>query len=139
MLSGAGRRSAKLALIALMFLSAMMIWLGSPVIWLWIGSHVTSSQAPGFGPYMLVGTGILVSTGTLAYLLARLNRAYEQVAGEVTTVRVRLPWLRSLRDERSPGGTRLTVLDFILVLTVLTAIVSCTVWFLFFAGSPLPA
>jgi hypothetical protein len=138
MLSGAGKTSAKAGLIALMFLSAMMIWLGSPVIWLWIGSQVTTSQAPGFGPYMLVGGGILATTVALAYLLARLNRAYEEVAGERTTVRVRLPWLRSLRDERNPG-TRLTVLDFILVLTALTAILGFTAWFLFFAGSPLPS
>jgi hypothetical protein len=137
MLSATGKKSAQLGLIVLMFLSAMMIWLGSPIIWLWIGSQVTSSQAPGFGPYMLVGTGILVSTGLLAYALARLNRAYEQVVGEARTVRVRLPWLRSLRDERSPA-TRLTVLDFILVLTALTAIVTFAAWFLFFAGSSLP-
>jgi hypothetical protein len=137
MLSATGKKSAQLGLIVLMFLSAMMIWLGSPIIWLWIGSQVTSSQAPGFGPYMLVGTGILVSTGLLAYALARLNRAYEQVVGEARTVRVRLPWLRSLRDERSPA-TRLTVLDFILVLTALTAIATFAAWFLLFAGSSLP-
>jgi hypothetical protein len=138
MLSAASRKSAKLGLIVLMVLSAMMIWLGSPVIWLWIGSHVTESQAPGFGPYMLVGGGILASTVALAFLLARLNRAYEEVAGEQQTVRVRLPWLRSLRDERNPG-TRLTVLDFILVATALSAILALGAWFLLFAGSPLPS
>jgi hypothetical protein len=138
MLSGMSRKSAKAGLILLMFLGAMMIWLGSPMLWLWIGSHVTSSQAPGFGPYFLVGTGILASTVALAYLLARLNRAYEHVAGETTTVRLRLPWLRSLRDERA-SAARLTVLDFILVLTALTAIGTFVVWGLFFAGSPLPS
>ncbi len=138
MLAATGKKSAQIGLIVLMFLSAMMIWLGSPVIWLWIGSQVTSSQAPGFGPYMLVGGGIIASTGLLAYTLARLNRAYEELVGEARTVRVRLPWLRSLRDERSPG-TRLTVLDFILVLTALTAIVAFAAWFFFFSGSPLPS
>jgi hypothetical protein len=138
MLSGAGKNSAKFGLIVLMFLSAMMIWLGSPAIWLWIGSQVTSSQSPGMGPYFLVGVGILASTVALAFLLARLNRAYEEVAGQRTTVRVRLPWLRSLRDERNPG-THLTVLDFILVLTAVTAILTFAVWFLFAAGSPLPS
>jgi hypothetical protein len=137
MLSATGKKSAQLGLIVLMFVSAMMIWLGSPVIWLWIGSQVTTSQAPGFGPYMLVGTGIVVSTVLLAYLLARLNRAYEEVVGEARTVRVRLPWLRSLRDERAPA-TRLTVLDFILVLTAITAVLAFAAWFLFFAGSSLP-
>ncbi len=127
----------KAGIAMLMILGALMLWLGNPVIWLWIGSQVTSSQAPGFGPYMLVGTGILASTVAVSMLLARLSRAYERVSGRAATVRVRLPWLRSLRDERS-HGTEVTVLDLILVSTALTAILVLVVWFALFAGSPLP-
>jgi hypothetical protein len=129
-------KSAKAGLIALMVLGALMLWVGSPVIWLWIGSQVSSSQQAGFGPYMLVGTGILVSTILVALFLARINRLYEQVSGQETTVTVRLPWLRSLRDERNPV-TRITVLDLILVTTAVTAIVAAVVWFFLFAGSPI--
>jgi hypothetical protein len=86
---------------------------------------------------MLVGVGILVSTVIVALFLARVNRAYEAVTGRRTTVRLRLPWLRSLRDERSPGR-EMTVLDFILVATAVLAVVGLGVWFLFLAGSPLP-
>jgi hypothetical protein len=138
MLTGAPRKSAKLGLIALMILSALMLWLGNPVIWLWIGSQVTTSQQGSFGPYMLVAVGILVSTIAVAVMIARLNRLYERVSGEATTVRVRLPWLRSLRDERAPD-TRITVLDLILVSTAVAGIVAFVVWLLFFAGSSLPS
>lgn len=137
MLTASSRPLTRLGLIVLMVLGALMLWIGNPVIWLWIGSQVTSSQQAGFGPYMLVGTGILVSTILVALALARLDRQYKDVIGYASTVRVRLPWLRSLRDD--PQGSReLTVLDFILVTTALSAIIAALVWFLLFAGSPLP-
>jgi hypothetical protein len=138
MLTGASRKSAKVGLITLMILSALMLWLGNPVIWLWIGSQVTTSQQGSFGPYVLVAVGILVSTIAVAIVIARLNRLYEQVSGEATTVRVRLPWLRSLRDQRTPD-TRVTVLDLILVSTAVAGVAAFVVWLLFFAGSSLPS
>jgi hypothetical protein len=138
MLTGASRKSAKVGLITLMILSALMLWLGNPVIWLWIGSQVTTSQQGSFGPYVLVAVGILVSTIAVAIVIARLNRLYEQVSGEAATVRVRLPWLRSLRDERAPD-TRITVLDLILVSTAVAGVAAFVVWLLFFAGSSLPS
>jgi hypothetical protein len=129
-------KSAKAGLIALMVLGALMLWIGSPVIWLWIGSQVTDSPQAGFGPYMLVGTGILVSTILVALFLARINRLYEQVSGQDTTVTFRLPWLRSLRDERA-SVTRITVLDLILVTTAVAGIISAVLWFFLLAGSPI--
>jgi len=129
-------KSAKAGLIALMVLGALMLWIGSPVIWLWIGSQTTDSPQAGMGPYMLVGVGILVTTILVALFLARVNRLYEEVSGQETTVTVRLPWLRSLRDERS-HGTTVTVLDLILVTTAILAILSAVLWFFLLAGSPI--
>jgi hypothetical protein len=97
---------------------------------------MTSSQQGEFGPYMLVAVGIIGSTVAVSLLLARISRAYERVSGSGNTVRVRLPWLRSLRDERSPSR-EITVLDLILVLTAIAAITTLGIWFVFFAGSPL--
>ena len=137
MLARNSRVPARVGLILLMVLGALMLWIGNPVIWLWIGSQVTSSTQAGFGPYMLVGTGILVSTILVALALARLDRQYKSVTGYESTVRVRLPWLRSLRDD--PRASReLTVLDFILVTTALSAITAGALWFVLLAGSPLP-
>jgi hypothetical protein len=138
MLTGASRKSAKVGLITLMVLGALMLWLGNPVMWLWIGSQVTTSQQGSFGPYVLVAVGILASTIAVAIGIARLNRLYERVSGEATTVRVRLPWLRSMRDERAPA-TRITVLDLILVSTAVAGVTAFVAWLLFFAGSSLPS
>ena len=133
----ARRRPAQFGLIVSMILGALMLWVGSPVLWLWIGSQMTSSQQGRMGPYFVVAIGILASTVAVAFGLARLQRIYEEVTGQEATVRVRLAWLRSLRDDRD-SHTRVTVLDLILVTTAVTAILTFVVWFAFFAGSSLP-
>jgi hypothetical protein len=124
-------------LIALMAVGGLMLWFGNPVIWLWIGSHTTGSQQGRMGPYMLVAFGILVSTVVVSLGLGRLNRRYQAVTGHETTVRVRLPWMRSVRGEED-ARPEVTVLDFILVATAVSAIVSFVFWFLVLAGSSLP-
>ena len=132
-----GTKLTQAGLITLMYLGGLMLWLGDPVIWLWIGSHMTGSQEGRMGPYMAVAGGILVSTVIVAWCLARLNRAYQQLTGTVPTVRVRLPWLRSLRGEED-ARPEVTVLDFVLVTTAIMGIGAATFWFFFLAGSSLP-
>ena len=136
MLTGASRKFAQVGLIALMVGGSLMLWLGDPMLWLWIGSHVTSSQQAQFGAYMLVGGGIVASTVLVSLALGRLHRAYERVTGARAVVRVTLPWLRSLRAERS--APRVTVLDLILVLSAIGALTGFGIWFFVFAGSSLP-
>ena len=120
-----------------MVLGGLMLWLGNPVIWLWIGSHMTGSQQARLGPYLAVAGGILVSTVIVSMLLARLNQRYQTVTGTTETVRVRLPWLRSLRGE-SDSRPEITVLDLVLVTTAIAGIAVAIFWFLFLAGSSLP-
>ena len=69
---------AKAGLIALMVLGGLMLWLGNPAIWLWIGSQTTSPQQGGMGPYMVVAFGLLASTVAVSVGLARVNRAYQR-------------------------------------------------------------
>jgi len=131
------RKLTQAGLIALMILGGMMLWLGNPVIWLWIGSHMTGSQQGRMGPYVAVAGGILASTILVAWLLARVNRLYQQASGKVPTVRVRLPWLRSLRGEQD-ARPEVTVLDFVLVATAMMGIATALLWFFVLAGSSLP-
>ena len=131
------KKATQAGLIVLMILGGLMLWLGNPVIWLWIGSHMTGSQQARLGPYLAVAGGILVSTVIVSMLLARLNRRYQTVTGTTETVRVRLPWLRSLRGE-SDSRPEITVLDLVLVTTAIAGIAVAIFWFLFLAGSSLP-
>ena len=131
------RKLTQAGLIVLMVLGGLMLWIGNPAIWLWIGSQTTGSQQGGMGPYVLVAFGILVSTVIVSLGLARLNRIYQEVTGHVSTVRVRLPWMRSLRGEED-ARPEVTVLDFVLVATAVSAIVTFVFWFFVLAGSSLP-
>jgi len=129
----------KAGLIALMAVGSVTLWLGIPIGWLWIGSQVQAdSQSPGFTPYMLVLAGIVVSIAVMAKLLAILNRTYKRVAGDDAVVRVRMPWHRSMRGEDDSRAPR-SVLDVVMVISVSLAVLAMTIWFFFFAGSPLPS
>jgi hypothetical protein len=130
---------AKAALIAVMAVGSVALWLGVPIGWLWIGSQWQSeSQSTGFGPYMLVLAGIVVSVALLAKGLAMINRVYGRVAGDESKVRVRLPWHRSMRGDDDSRYQR-NVLDVVMVISVSIAVLAMTIWFFFFAGSPLPS
>jgi hypothetical protein len=74
----------------------------------------------------------------VAWALAVVHRRYQEVSGHIPTVRVRLPWMRSLRGEKD-SRPEITVLDVVVVTTALLGIMAALVWFLGFAGSPLPS
>jgi hypothetical protein len=117
----------KAALILLMALGSVILWIGSPLGWLWIASQMQKdSSENGFGPYAVVLFGIAITGVAMAKLLQRLNRLYGEVDGAGEPVRVVLPWHRGLRGENE-GRPQRTVLDVVMVISV------------FFAGSSLPA
>jgi hypothetical protein len=139
MIDGCMSRTAKQAgLVALMVLGGLMLWFGNPVIWLWIGSQMTETQRASMGPYFVVAIGILGSTIAVAFALARVHRSYQEISGHIPTVRVRLPWMRSVRGEED-SRPEVTVLDVIVVTTALLGLGAAALWFLFLAGSPLPS
>ena len=132
-----GNALAKGALIALMALGSIFLWIGIPVGWLWIGSQLQSdSGQPGFGLYVGILLGIIVSMVVVGRLLHGLNGAYGRLAGS-ELVRVRMPWHRSLRGEDEGRAPR-QILDVVMVVSVMVAGFVFLVWFLFFAGSSLP-
>jgi hypothetical protein len=129
---------AKASLIALMAFLSIMLWLGIPIGWLWIGSQIQSgTQSTGFGPYFLVLGGIAVSVVVVTKLLAVLDRTYSRVNGKEEKVRVRMPWHRSMRGDDDSRHPR-SVLDVVMVTSVGIATLAITLWFFLFAGSSLP-
>jgi hypothetical protein len=133
----AGTGLAKVALIALMAVGSIFLWIGIPVGWLWIGSQLQSdSGQASFGLYLGVLAGIIVSMVVTGKLLHGLNGVYGRLTG-AETVRVRMPWHRSLRGE-DEGRPPRQILDVVMVISVASAGVIFLIWFLFFAGSSLP-
>ncbi len=119
-----------------MLVAALSIWTAIPLSWIYIGSKVSSTQFPAGGPYFVVAVGIVVSVLLIAWLIGRLNRLYIQVTGTNRLSPMRPTWLKSMRDT-GPRGTT-TVVEAVLMGSVILAGAVLTFWFFFLAGSPIP-
>jgi len=133
----AGRHVAATFLVLLMIVAALSMWTVIPLGWVWIGSKLSKTQDPAGGPYMVVLVGIVVSILVVSWLLGRLNRAYVHLTGTNTVEPIRANWLKSMRDTAGVPNYP-TVLETVIVTSVILAILAITVWFFIAAGSPLP-
>jgi hypothetical protein len=93
------------------------------------------------GPYALLLIGVVLTAVALAKALAALNRRYGRLIGDEPVVRVIAPWRRSLRDARhggreDGGGVAVSVLDVVMVLSVLAAVVVFAIWYLLTDPTP---
>jgi hypothetical protein len=120
-----------------MLFAALSLWTAIPLSWIYIGSKVSHSQFPSEGPYIVVAVGIIVTITVVAWLIGRLNRLYMRVTGTNRLTPMRAAWLRSMGDTATPLGTT-TVVEAVLIGSVLLAIVTFMAWFFLLAGSPLP-
>jgi len=134
---GAARGLAASFIFVLMLLAALSLWTAVPLGWIYIGSKVSHTQFPSQGPYFVVAVGIIVSVLLVAWLIGRLNRLYEQVTGTNRLAPMRPAWLKSLRDTAPQAGTT-TVVEAVLMGSVLLAALCLTFWFFLLAGSPIP-
>lgn len=118
---------------------ALNVWVGSPLLALWIGSRIQGEASqPSMGALAAV-LGCLILFSVLLYqALKRVSYAYQEATGTLPTVRTHAPWLRSMRGERPDyhGGTaRISGAERIVVVVVVMGVVAFEVWFFFFSGS----
>jgi predicted secreted protein len=136
----AGNRLQRTALAAVMALVAVNVWTGGPLFALWVGSRVQSDGgATMLGVFAVIGAVAAISFALLR-VLEWLGRRYDRLAGTSSTVRVHAPWLRSMRGERElyPGErVQLTMLERVLVVTVVVAALAFEIWFFFYSASPI--
>jgi hypothetical protein len=131
------KKLTALFLILLMIVGSLVLWIGIPVGWIVLASHLTSTSAPTLGPYVLLIFGIPVSMFLFGRFLYRLNTLYGNVTGSSADSQVRSPWLKSMRAERDNTRPR-SVLDVVMIASVSVAALAFAIWFFFFAGSSLP-
>jgi hypothetical protein len=111
---------ASAALVVAMLLGCVLLWVGVPVGWLWIGSQVQGSGSLGTALAVTM-TGIILSIVVLIVILSWLNRIHADLLS------------RRGREPRS------SALEVILVSSAGIAVVGFGVWFFLFAGaSPVP-
>jgi hypothetical protein len=132
-----GRGVAATAVFFAMLFAAFSLWTLIPLGWVYIASKLSHSQFPSIGPYMVVIVGIIATVLVDAWLIGRLNDLYIRVTGSNRLVQTRPGWLRSLRDT-GPVHNSVTVVEAVMMSSVMLAALALVTWFFLLAGSPLP-
>jgi hypothetical protein len=116
--SGAGA----LLVLTIMVLGSLVLWLGTPLLWLWIGSQVQGITASLGGALVVMFVGVIASVAGVAVVLAKLSDVYRANC--------------LARGRHDPGHV---VLESVLVVSAGFTLVAFVIWFFFIAGaSPVP-
>lgn len=107
-----------LILVAIMVTGSIVLWVGTPLLWLWIASQVQGATQSLGTALAVAFLGVIATVLVLAALLARLSETYR--ANRVA---------RGLED---PGHA---LLEGVLVVSAGVTVAAFAVWFLFFAGA----
>src|SRR5215216_2644315 len=116
-------------LVLLMASGSIVMWIGLPLGLIWLASALTDSTQPSMGPYLLILVGLPVGMFAIGKLLGALDRAHGRVTGRIDDRPQRAAWLRSMRDEGGPRRRQRSVLDIVMVVSVLLAILVGGIWF----------
>ena len=120
-----------------MLLAAFSLWTAIPLSWVYIASKLSHTQFPSGGPYAVVAVGIVASVLFVAWLIGRLNDLYVRITGTNRLAPIRPAWLKSMRDTGSMQSN-VTVVEAVLMGSVMLAALALTLWFFLAAGSPIP-
>jgi membrane protein required for beta-lactamase induction len=130
------RPIANAGLITLMVVGSLAVWTVIPITGLWVASQLSDSNVQmGAGPLLVAAGGIPAAMALVVALLARVERLRMRLTGTAPQARVVPTWRRSIGDSHS---AQMTVLDRIMVASVVVAVIAMGIWFFAFAGSSLP-
>jgi multisubunit Na+/H+ antiporter MnhC subunit len=138
-------RVARTILGAIAFLlGAALLGFGVPAFWFWVGSQFGGQHTPGWSQspqtFAAILPGIVLTYVLILDLFGRLYARRDGSDGGQGWPQRRAIWNRSMRDEHYRAGqARLTSIETMFVFTAIVVGIAFEVWFLFFAGSPLPA
>ena len=111
------------SMLAMMFAGALALWIGVPLLWLYLGSLIQGATHSVGAAIGLMFLGAIVTIGLAVPVLGRMNESYDHA-----------------REARGLESYGLLPLEAVLVVTATIAVVGFAVWFFIFAGtSPLPA
>jgi hypothetical protein len=133
----AARKAAVAGLLVAMACGSVALWTAVPVAVLWVISQLSASSGQlSLGICLAVAVGVPAVITLGAQGLARLEHVYARMTGASARPRVVPGWRRSLSDSDALGPA--SVLETLMVVSVLLALVSLATWFAF-AGSSLPS
>ena len=108
--------------VLIMFVGSLVLWVGTPLLWLWVGSQIqgaTESLGTALGAMFV---GVIITITAIASVLAKLSDVYRSNC--------------LARGQSDPGHV---VLEAVLVISAGLTLIVFVVWFFFLAGaSPVP-
>lgn len=108
--------------VLIMFVGSLVLWVGTPLLWLWVGSQIqgaTESLGTALGAMFV---GVILTITAIASVLAKLSDVYRSNC--------------LARGQSDPGHV---VLEAVLVISAGLTLIVFVVWFFFLAGtSPVP-
>jgi hypothetical protein len=111
-----------LLVVAIMFIGSLGLWVGTPLLWLWVGSQVQGATESLGTALAAAFLGVVITVTLVASLLSRLSDVYRDNC-----------LARGLSD---PGPV---MLEGVLVVSAGLTLCAFVVWFFFLAGtSPVP-
>jgi hypothetical protein len=128
-----------LVLVLLMAAGSILLWIGLPLGLIWIASMISDSSQPSMGPYLLILVGLPVGAIVIGKLLGMLDRMHGRVTGRTGGEQKRNTWMNSMGEKTTTNRRERSVLDTVMIVSVLSALVVGGIWFIVFAGSPLPS
>jgi hypothetical protein len=108
--------------VLIMFIGSFGLWLGTPLLWLWIGSQVQGATDSLGTALAAAFPGAVVTIVALASVLAKLSDVY-----------------RSNRRARGLDDPGHFVLEIVLVVSAAITLTAFVIWFVFLSGAnPVP-
>jgi len=115
------------------------LWTGSPLLALWVGSEAADQQTLSMMAVFVVVLVLAVLTLAISVSLLWLETRYRVLVG-LSPRESRLTWLRAFNAQgEAVRQVQMSLLERIVTVVVYFAVIALIVWFLFFAGSPLPS
>jgi hypothetical protein len=131
----------RMGLAALMAVVATNVWIGGPIVALWIGARLQTASGGSLtirpSTALAIFASLAVITMILAKLLRKVSDAYDRAAGVGPAARRHDSWMATERRATQGQGLSLTTLERTLVIVVALAAVAFEIWFFFFSTSPI--
>jgi hypothetical protein len=110
------------AVVLIMLIGSFVLWIGTPLLWLWVGSQIQGSSGSLGTALATMFVGVVITIAVLSSLLVWLSNTYRSNC--------------VARGMDDPGHD---VLEAVLVISAGVTVAAFVIWFFFFAGaSPLP-
>jgi hypothetical protein len=129
----------RIGLASLMALVATNVWVGGPLLALWIGSRLQNASGGSLtirpSTALAIFGSLAVITVALVKLLGVVSAAYDRATGVEPAKRRRDSWVSV--ERKSYERPTLSMLERLLVVVVAMAAIAFEIWFFFFSTSPI--